>query len=200
MIRARGISAPKVLIIGGGDGLAARDVLSVLPNAEVTLVDIDGEMIEFARKHPIMRRLNKGSIGKINTIAMDGIKYLNMPSNREKFDLIIIDLPDPIRPTTAYLYGYPLIRGILNALKPGGVVSIYSTGAKSGLQKYLWKSLLPYFREVQMAETYVREMGVAGFVWGIGKKNVSFTRTACRISSFKRGVKNGCYKRDHWAG
>jgi hypothetical protein len=53
---------PEVLIIGGGDGLAARDILRVKPKAKITLVDIDGEMIKFAATNPIMRKLNKDSL------------------------------------------------------------------------------------------------------------------------------------------
>lgn len=157
--------APKVLIIGGGDGLAARDVLEVKPNADITLVDIDGEMVEFARRHPIMRKLNKGSIDKINVVVGDGITYMLNPKNREKYDLVIIDLPDPIRDTTEHLYDLPLIVGILNVLKPHGVVSIYATAYDSPLQNWLADTLEKVFYNVKKVPAQVAEMGTAGFVW-----------------------------------
>jgi len=162
--------APNVLIIGGGDGLAARDVLEVKPNAKITLVDIDPEMVEFARRHPIMRKLNKGSIDKIKVVPADGISFMLQPTQREKYDLVIIDLPDPIRDTTQHLYDIPLIVGILNVLKPHGVVSIYATAHDSPLQNWLADTLQKAFYEVYKVPAEVAEMGTAGFVWAKVKK------------------------------
>ena len=162
--------APKVLIIGGGDGLAARDVLEVKPNADITLVDIDPEMVEFARSHPIMRRLNKGSIDRVTVVPTDGIKFMLNPKNREKYDLVIIDLPDPIRDTTEHLYDLPLIVGIVNVTKPDGVVSIYATAHDSELQNWLADNLQRLFYNVKKVPAEVAEMGTAGFVWAKHKR------------------------------
>jgi spermidine synthase len=52
----------RVLILGGGDGLALREVLKYPDVKEVTLVDLDPEMIKFAREHPVMARLNQGAL------------------------------------------------------------------------------------------------------------------------------------------
>lgn len=156
---------PKVAIIGGGDGLAARDILNARGCADIDLVDIDGEMIELARKHPILRKLNNGSIDKVNPIPNDGISFLLNPKNRDKYDLIVIDLPDPIRPSTQFLYDTPLIIGILNAVKPNGVVSIYATAFDSKLQNYLLKELRKYFLKVWKVGAHIKNMGKAGFVW-----------------------------------
>jgi len=161
---------PNVLIIGGGDGLAARDILEVKPKAKITLVDIDGDMIKFAASHPIMRRLNKDSIKKVKPVAADGISYMLNPKVHNKYDLIVIDLPDPIRETTNFLYDYPLIVGILNALKTNGVVSIYSTTHGSPLQSWLAHELKKFFHKVWTVPAYVKEMGTAGFVWAKYKK------------------------------
>lgn len=55
-------SRRRVLILGGGDGLALRDVLRYPGVHEVTLVDIDPAMIRLAKQHPALVRLNRGSL------------------------------------------------------------------------------------------------------------------------------------------
>jgi predicted membrane-bound spermidine synthase len=161
---------PQVLIIGGGDGLAAREVLRVKPNAKITLVDIDKDMIHFAATNPIMRRLNGDSIRKIKTVAADGINFMLNPKLRDKFDLVIVDLPDPIRDTTQHLYDEPLITGIINVVSPDGVVSIYSTAHNSPLQEWIAEELKKYFIKVWKVPARVYQMGIAGFVWAKYKK------------------------------
>jgi len=161
---------PEVLIIGGGDGLAARDILEAKPKARITLVDIDREMIKFAATHPIMRKLNKDSIQKVKPVAADGISFMLNPKLHNKYDLIVVDLPDPIRETTSFLYDYPLVIGILNALKPTGVVSIYATTHGSPLQSWLAHELKKFFYKVWTVPAHVEEMGTAGFVWAKYKK------------------------------
>lgn len=59
----------RVLILGGGDGLALREVLKYDTVAEVTLVDIDPGMIDFARDHDIMAELNAGAFGDSRVLA-----------------------------------------------------------------------------------------------------------------------------------
>jgi len=190
--------APKVLIIGGGDGLAARDVLEVKPNADITLVDIDAEMVEFARRHPIMRKLNKGSIDKVKVIPTDGIAFMLNPKNREKYDLVIIDLPDPIRDTTEHLYDIPLIVGILNVLKPHGVVSIYATAHDSPLQNWLAETLQHAFYQVKKVPAQVAEMGTAGFVWAKLKRPEAYALLReyypIAVRQHKRNIKRIVYK------
>lgn len=181
---------PRVAIIGGGDGLAARDILNARGCAQIDLVDIDDEMMEIARYHPELRKLNKGSIDKVNTIPTDGISFLLNPKNREKYDLIVIDLPDPIRPSTKFLYDKPLIIGILNALKPNGVVSIYATSYDSKLQNYLLDELRKYFLKVWKVGALIKNMGKAGFVWAKYKKPGLKISDGLLLTAYKRHLKN----------
>lgn len=59
----------RVLILGGGDGMALREVLKYDDVEEVTLVDLDAEMIEFARTHPVMTDLNQGAFSDARVSA-----------------------------------------------------------------------------------------------------------------------------------
>lgn len=84
-----------ILILGGGDGCIAREVLKYDDVKTVTLVDLDYEMLELGKNNPIFLELNKNSLNnsKLTTFAEDAFNFLENTS--KKYDAIFIDLPDP---------------------------------------------------------------------------------------------------------
>jgi predicted membrane-bound spermidine synthase len=93
-----------VLVLGGGDGLAARNLVEFPAVRSVTLCELDPGMIEFATFHPIMRKINKGVMGhpKMNILAKDARTFLE--DTPHKFGLAVVDFPDPILPEHQGLY------------------------------------------------------------------------------------------------
>ncbi|MDX1519059.1 MAG: polyamine aminopropyltransferase [Gammaproteobacteria bacterium] len=85
----------QVLILGGGDGLAAREVLKYRDVEKITLVDIDPVVTDLFSSNPLLTRLNRGSLSdkKVTVINDDAWKFLERTDN--KYNLIIVDLPDP---------------------------------------------------------------------------------------------------------
>ena len=116
----------KVLIIGGGDGCALREVLKY-PVSEVDLVDIDKDMIEFAKNNPIMQKINKRSLWdkRVKIFAQDG--FIFVKKVKKLYDLVIIDLIDPRNPSSARLYSQEFYRNIYNILTPNGVMITQAT-------------------------------------------------------------------------
>ncbi|MFZ2239574.1 MAG: polyamine aminopropyltransferase [Gordonia amarae] len=105
-----------VLILGGGDGLALREVLRHREVHRATLVELDPEMISLARNDARLRGLNRGSMSnpRANIVAADAFSWLR--KNRQSYDVIIIDMPDPDESATAKLYSvefYSLARAHL---------------------------------------------------------------------------------------
>ncbi len=86
-------SPEKVLILGGGDGCIAREVLKYSGVKKVVMVDLDGELVELFKNE--FTRVNGGSLsdGRIELIYGDGRAYLE--ESAEKWDVIIADLTDP---------------------------------------------------------------------------------------------------------
>ncbi len=84
-----------VLILGGGDGCAVREVLKYDQVEQITLVDLDSMMTGLAQRHPILTELNDSAMShpKLKIINTDAFNYLE--SAGKMFDLIIVDLPDP---------------------------------------------------------------------------------------------------------
>lgn len=94
----------RVLILGGGDGLALREVLKYRDVQHVDLVDIDSKVLNVARNVPEVVALNERSLydRRVKVHAMDALKYLKI--NKTKYDIIIVDFPDPADPILANLY------------------------------------------------------------------------------------------------
>lgn len=116
-------AAPKrALIIGGGDGGAAEELLKHPSIEQVTLVELDGKVIDIARKY--FSEIHRGALDspRLRLLIEDGMAFL--ANTREKFDLIALDLPDPIGPATA-LYEEPFFRDCKKALAPGGILTLH---------------------------------------------------------------------------
>lgn len=116
-----------ILILGGGDGLAARELLKYDEVKKITLVDLDAEIIALCREDKGVSTLNEGALSneKVHVVTQDGYKYLE--ESDELFDVIIIDLPDPNNETLNKLYTDVFYRLAANHLESTGAMSIQST-------------------------------------------------------------------------
>ena len=116
-----------VLILGGGDGLAARETLKYPRVERVTLVDIDPEMTRLGRERPEIAGINGGSLksSKVHVVNVDAMKFLE--SDRGFYDVIIADLPDPSSETLAKLYSLQFYQLALRRLSEGGVFVTQAT-------------------------------------------------------------------------
>ncbi len=103
---AMGLSASRerVLILGGGDGLALREVLKYGDVKRVTLVDLDPEMIRLARTHAVFVEANEGALEdeRVDVVTRDAGRFL--ADDAGIYDVILVDLPDPKGPDLARLY------------------------------------------------------------------------------------------------
>ncbi len=121
------IESPRdILILGGGDGMAARELLKYT-DTDITLVDLDPVITDLCRTNHIIRELNNNSLenSRVHVINADAYKYLE--SVDRQFDLIIVDLPDPNNTSLNKLYTNVFYRLCGRALRDGGVLNIQST-------------------------------------------------------------------------
>lgn len=120
-------SIKSVLILGGGDGLAVREVLKYDGVENITLVDLDEEMVQLCKTHKDIRALNKDALSspKLTVVYEDAYKFLQ--ENKELFDLILVDLPDPNDENLNKLYTNIFYRLCGNSLKDSGLIAVQST-------------------------------------------------------------------------
>jgi len=108
-----------VLIIGGGDGGILEEVLKHKSVKRATMVEIDGEVIEVAKKF-LPKICGKAFADKrTNLIVGDGAAYVAETKNR--YDLVIVDRPDPVGPATV-LFSEGFYRNCRRVMKPGAIL------------------------------------------------------------------------------
>lgn len=110
----------KVLVLGGGDGCAVREILKYESVDKIDLVDLDPSMTKLGEENEILLGLNKGALhdSKVSIFNEDGYKFLEVAENF--YDVIIIDLPDPKTVELSRLYSMEFYKLCRKQLRPKG--------------------------------------------------------------------------------
>ena len=112
-----------VFIAGGGEGATLREVLTHKTVKRAVMVDIDKKIPQICKKY--LPSLSQGCFqdSRVELLYMDAQKYLT--ETKEKFDVMILDLPDPLEEGPAYLlYTREFYQGIRERLPPGGLLTL----------------------------------------------------------------------------
>jgi len=111
----------RVLVLGGGDGLALREVLRYPDVDEVTLVELDPAVLRLAREDRRLTSLNEQSLADPRVTVVQGDAFSWVRTAPDRFDVVIADFPDPEDPATAKLYSVEFY-GVVShrVLAPGG--------------------------------------------------------------------------------
>ena len=165
----------RVLILGGGDGLALREILKYTSVDEVLLVDLDPEMTKLGANNPVMRKLNRGAFddARVTIMTADGItlgeyqpifketgeitKKTRLPATekvasvrvinidadkflskvRGKWNIIVIDLPDPSSVELVKLYSKEFYHKVHRVLSEQGMMVVQATSPYHAKESYL---------------------------------------------------------------
>ncbi|HPI54324.1 MAG TPA: polyamine aminopropyltransferase [Chitinophagaceae bacterium] len=116
-----------VLILGGGDGMAAREILKYPDVENITLVDLDPQMTKMFKENSLLTSLNKNSLNsrKIKVVNQDAFAWLKL--NHTQYDLIIIDFPDPGNFSIGKLYTTAFYRLLQTCMHTETVGVVQST-------------------------------------------------------------------------
>jgi len=117
----------RVLILGGGDGLAVREILKYPQIENITLVDLDPEMTKLFATHPMLTELNQKSLlsPRLHVINADAFPWVD--SNTDSFDFIVVDFPDPTNYSLGKLYTTAFYRAVGRHLSTQGLMVVQST-------------------------------------------------------------------------
>ena len=166
-----------VLILGGGDGLAAREVLKYDDVESIHLVDIDPEMVRVSKELPILKRLNKGSLfsEKLTAFSEDAFSFINKPG--VMYDRVIIDMPDPHNEAINKLYSREFYTMIKRRMKPDGIL-ITQSSSPFFTRNVFWcieNTLSSVFNHSLSFQTTLPSFGIWGF--NMARNNEQFPRT-----------------------
>ena len=156
--------AKRVLILGGGDGLALREVLKYPDVGQVTLVDLDPKMTTLSEKFAPLAALNDNAFRdpRVRVVNEDAMIWIERV--RDTFDVAIIDFPDPSSFSLGKLYSTRFYRLLRARMTPEATVSVQSTSPL-----YAPRSYWCIIRTMEAAGWYVRpyHTTVPSFgVWG----------------------------------
>lgn len=121
----------RVLVLGGGDGLAVREILKYPEVEEIVLVDLDPEVVALSRTNRDIKALNEGALNseKLTVYNADAYRFLEerAEAGEEPFDVLIADLPDPNNEALNKLYTNLFYRLCRANLTKEGVMAVQST-------------------------------------------------------------------------
>jgi spermidine synthase len=155
-----------VLVLGGGDGLAVREILKYPSVEQVTLVDLDPEMTGLFRKHPVLTRLNANSLNspRVRVINADAFPWLD--TTTEVFDFAVVDFPDPTNYSLGKLYTTAFYRLLARHISESGFLVVQSTSPLFARQSYwcIVETLKQAGLRTYPYHVYVPSFGEWGFV------------------------------------
>ena len=162
---AHALNRARILLIGGGDGLALRELLHYDSVKEVTVVDIDPAVTQLVSTMPVLKELNENAFTdpRVDVVHADAWAWLQR--HGDLYDVILIDLPDPSTETIARLYTEAFYQRIARRLSVGGVMATQATSPWFA-HKAFWSighTIEQAFNHVQPLQTYVPSFGPWGF-------------------------------------
>ncbi len=126
----------RVAVLGGGDGMAVREILKYPSVESVTLVELDPNMTGLFAKDPAMARLNGGALSspKLKIVNTDAFQWLQ--SGTDMFDVIVVDFPDPTNFSIGKLYTNTFYSLLAQRLSASGYAVIQTTSPLVARQSF----------------------------------------------------------------
>jgi len=155
----------RVLVVGGGEGATIREVLKHRCVESVEMVDIDGELVESAKR--LLPEWHRGAFSdpRVRLVIADGRRFVEQ--RREEYDVVILDVVDPTEGGPAsLLYTREFYSSVKEALRGGGIVVTQATSPTLTPNVFasIVKTLGSVFKHVRPYVTYVRSYnGLWGF-------------------------------------
>jgi spermidine synthase len=162
---------PKILILGGGDGLLVRTIKKYHPgySGNIQLIELDPAMIQLAKENTVLTSLNKNALKDINISNQDAYNFLI--KSPEQYDAIICDFPDPRDISLAKLYSKEIYNLIANHLTNQGIFVTHA-GNAFFMREVFWTihhtiKSSEKFSDIVSYHTYIPSFGDRGFITGI---------------------------------
>ncbi|CAN5693191.1 polyamine aminopropyltransferase [soil metagenome] len=163
---AFGANPKRILVLGGGDGLALREILKYPSVESVQLVDLDPEMTSVSKHVPALGELNQYSFDnpKVSVTNADAFVWLDN-NQTESFDIAIVDFPDPNNFALGKLYTTRFYNLLKAKLKPDSAVAVQITSPLIARKSYwcIIKTLEAAGFNVKPYQTTVPSFGIWGF-------------------------------------
>jgi spermidine synthase len=154
-----------VLVLGGGDGLAVREILKYNNVKNVALVDLDEGMTKLFKTNNVLTHFNQNSLNNSKVKIYNQDAFIWAKNTKNTFDVVIVDFPDPSNYSLGKLYSLNFYSTLKTLLTPDAVVVVQTTSPYFA-PKSFWcinKTLMEIFPQVDAYHAYVPSFGEWGF-------------------------------------
>jgi len=204
--------ASRVMIVGGGDLSIADEALKHKSVKEVVLVDIDGRVVELCREHFAEINAKAFKDKRLKIEIADAFEFLARPENKERFDLIVADRPDPVGPGKA-LFGETFYDRVKRALRPGGFATFQTgvpfyqpweiTEALTELRTFfprsgLYLTVVPSYIGGFMALSWAGKGATLGSAAGRRRAAATFKRSRIKTDYYNAEVHAAAFALPEW--
>ncbi len=166
----------KILILGGGDGLAARELLKYDDIGSIEVVDLDPAITDIAQQNEYFKTLNADAMNhpKVTIHNMDAYKFIEASS--DYYNVILIDLPDPSNTDLGKLYSLGFYNMIQGRLAAGGVLVTQSTSPFFAPEAFwcIHNTMKETFPNTVPYQVYIPTFGQWGFNMGIKEPTLAY--------------------------
>jgi spermidine synthase len=177
-------SKKNVLILGGGDGCAIREVLKYPEVESIKIIDLDPAMTNFGANNPIFKALNHGAYHNEKVVTLNQDAFIALEEDSQYYDLIIIDFPDPRSIELSRLYTKEMYSFCRKRLRIGGVLITQATSPYFQAKSFycINKTMQAAGFNTLPIHNHVQSFGEWG--WIIGSKIFNENQMRNKLSSF----------------
>jgi len=176
-----------VLVLGGGDGLAVREILKYKDVKKITLVDLDEGMTTLFKTNTILLGFNKNALNNPKVTVYNKDAYIWAKNCREKFDVVVIDFPDPSNYSLGKLYSLNFYTTVKKILAPDAVVVVQTTSPYFA-PKSFWcinKTMEQVFPQVDAYHAYVPSFGEWGYSIAMNGFSTNFNQVNRTVNGLR---------------
>lgn len=178
----------RALILGGGDGGSAEELLKQPTMQEIVIAELDEKVVDIARRH--LQAVHRGALDdpRVKLRIGDGFEYVTKeaPASGERFDLVVLDLTDPVGPAEA-LYSEDFFRACRTLLAPGGAISLHI-----GTPVFLPERVQALVRRLRTVFAIVRPyflyIPLYGSLWGLATASDTLDPAALAADEVDRRI------------
>ncbi len=176
----------RVLVIGGGDGGSAEELLKYPGIERIVLAELDDKVIDIARRY--LEGVHHGALDdpRVDIRIGDGMAYVREQGGAggERYDLVVLDLTDPVGPAEA-LYSEDFFRACRALLAPGGAISLHI--GPPVFQPERVRELVQRLRRVfAVVRPYFLYIPLYGSLWGLATAADVLDPLACAADEVDR--------------
>ena len=167
-VMSTGTAPERVLVLGGGDGLAVREILKYPSVTAIDLVDLDPQMTWLGGEFPALVKLNENSLKDPRVTVYNQDAFIFIRETSDKYDRVIIDFPDPHNEAISKLYSVEFYALVLARLSEDGAIVSQSSSPYFARRTYwgIGETMEEMFPVVTSYQVDIPSFGIWGFHMG----------------------------------